>query len=267
MNYSRISLIPILLLIISCNENSTTATAENGQNDEWITIFNGENLDGWIPKIHRHETGDNYAETFRVTDGMVEVNYDGYDIFENRYGHLFYEKPYSSFHLTWEYRFTDQWMEDAPSYTYRNSGVMFHSQDPHTINKDQDWPISVEFQMLAEAKEGEKRPTGAVCTPGTEVHIDGALDERHCIDSSAETFPWDQWVKADLIVYGDSLIIHMINGDTVLQYTHPRIGSSGVVNNYDPEIKKDGTTLKSGYISLQGEGQGVLFKDIRIREL
>jgi len=261
-----ISLLFLALLTFASCQNGTTEE-QDVKSTEWTTIFNGRDLEGWTPKIHRHETGDNYAETFRVTDGMVEVNYDGYEQFENRYGHLFYEKPYSSFHLTWEYKFTDQWMEDAPSYTYRNSGVMFHSQNPHTILKDQDWPISVEFQMLAEAKEGQKRPTAAVCTPGTEVVYLGELDERHCIDSTSETFHWDEWVKADLIVYGDSLIIHMINGDTVLQYTQPRIGSSGVVNNYDPEIKQDGQPLKSGYISLQGEGQGVLFKDIRIREL
>lgn len=266
MNFYKVSIIPLLLLLISCNENTSTTTSVEESFDEWTTIFNGKDLEGWTPKIHRHETGENYAETFRVNNGMLEVNYDGYDKFENRYGHLFYEKTYSSFHLTWEYKFTDQWMEDAPSYTYRNSGVMFHSQDPYTIKKDQDWPISVEFQMLAEAETGKKRPTGAVCTPGTEVVFQGQLDERHCIDSSADTFHWDEWVKADLIVYGDSLIIHLINGDTVLQYTQPRIGSSGVVNNYDPKIKQDGQPLKTGYISLQGEGQGVLFKDIRIRK-
>lgn len=233
---------------------------------EWKVIFNGKDLTGWTPKIHHHESGDNYANTFRVVDGLLEVNYDDYDAFEDRYGHLFYEKPYSSFQLSWEYRFTDQWLKDAASYTYRNSGIMFHSQAPETILKEQDWPISVEFQLYAEEKEGVPRPTGNMCSPGTDVVFEGKIDPRHCINSSAPTFKWDQWVKADLIVFGDSMVIHMINGDTVLQYTKPQIGG-GVANRFDPAIKVDGTPLKSGYIALQSEGQGIVFKNIKIREL
>lgn len=236
------------------------------EQSEWKVIFNGKDLAGWTPKIHHHESGDNYANTFRVVDGLLEVNYDQYGAFEERYGHLFYEKPYSSFQLSWEYRFTDQWLKDAASYTYRNSGIMFHSQAPETILREQDWPISVEFQLYAEEKEGVPRPTGNMCSPGTDVVFEGKIDPRHCINSSAPTFKWDQWVKADLIVFGDSLVIHMINGDTVLQYTKPQIGG-GVANRFDPSIKVDGTPLKSGYIALQSEGQGIVFKNIKIREL
>ncbi len=138
----------------------------NSDENEWKKLFNERNLEGWIPKMHRQELGDNYKETFKVVQGgILEVNYGDYEDFGERYGHLFYEKPYSSFHLKWEYRFTDQWMEDAPHYTYRNSGVMFHSQDPATILVDQNWPISVEFQMLAEEEKGVPRPTAAICSP------------------------------------------------------------------------------------------------------
>jgi hypothetical protein len=233
---------------------------------EWQTLFNGKNLDGWIAKIHHHEVGDNYAQTFQVKDGVLQVNYDGYQEFNNRYGHLFYEKPFSSFHLSLEYRFTDQWLKDAPDYTYRNSGIMFHSQDPHTILKEQDWPISVEFQLLAGIEEGKSRPTGNMCSPGTEVFYKGKMDPRHCINSSSNTYPWDQWVKADLIVHGDSLVTHLINGDTVLQYTHPQIGG-GVANNYDPAIKIDGKRLTEGFIALQSEGQGIEFREIKIKRI
>jgi hypothetical protein len=72
---------------------------------DWQVLFNGKDLKGWIPKIHHHEVGDNYANTFRVQDGAIAVNYDGYGDFDDRFGHLFYEKSFSSFHLVWEYRF------------------------------------------------------------------------------------------------------------------------------------------------------------------
>lgn len=233
---------------------------------DWQSLFNGKDLEGWIPKFHHHETGENYANTFRVVDGRIQVNYDDYTRFEERYGHLFYEKPFGSFHLKFDYRFTDQWMEDAPDYTYRNSGVMFHSQSPESILKEQDWPISVEYQMLADAGDGNPRPTGNMCSPGTEVVFQGQMDPRHCINSTSPTFPWDEWVAAELIVYGDSLVIHKVNGETVLEYSQTQIGG-GVANGYAPGIKVDGKALKEGYIGLQAEGQGVEFKNIVIKAL
>ncbi|WP_209328836.1 3-keto-disaccharide hydrolase [Lunatimonas salinarum] len=255
----------LYLFVAGCGQSNSNEATETPQ-DEWQVLFNGRDLEGWIPKFHHHEVGENYANTFRVVDEAIQVNYDDYDTFDERYGHLFYEQPFSSFHLTFEYRFTDQWMEDAPSYTFRNSGVMFHSQAPETILKEQDWPISVEYQMLAEEKPGVPRPSGNMCSPGTDVYFEGELDPRHCINSSSPTFAWDEWVRADLIVYGDSLVIHQINGETVLKYTRPQVGG-GVANRYDPSLKIDGTPLTQGYIGLQAEGQGVEFRDLRIKKL
>lgn len=258
--FNNISILVVAVMLISCGSRAQTT------GKEWQTLFNGKNLDDWIVKIHHHEVGDNYANTFRVKDGVIQVNYDDYGEFNERYGHLFYKEPFSSFHLKFEYKFTDQWLEDAPSYTYRNSGVMFHSQDPHTILKEQDWPISVEYQMLARAEEGQSRPTGNMCSPGTDVFYEGKKDPRHCINSSSATYPLDEWIRAELIVYRDSLVIHKVNGEKVLEYTKPQIGG-GVVNGYDPDIKVDGKPLTEGYIGLQSEGQGVEFRNIKIKEL
>ncbi|SFF68010.1 protein of unknown function [Salegentibacter agarivorans] len=255
-----ISVLVIFLFCVSCGSKT------NSGNKDWQPIFNGTNLNDWIVKIHHHEVGDNYANTFRVKNGAIQVNYDGYTDFNERYGHLFYKEPFSSYHLKFKYRFTDQWLSDAPEYTYRNSGVMFHSQAPETILKEQDWPISIEYQMLSEAEEGIPRPTGNMCSPGTEVLYNGKMDPRHCIQSSSKTYKWNEWVDAELIVYKDSLIVHKINGQEVLNYTKPQIGG-GVANGFDSAYKTDGKTLKKGYIGLQAEGQGVEFKDIRIKKL
>lgn len=254
----------ILLATVSC---TSYASKINGSSDnDWQTLFNGKDLNGWIVKINHHDIGDNYANTFRVKDGKIQVNYDDYGKFNERYGHLFFHKPFSSFHLKFEYRFTDQWLKDAPWYTYRNSGVMFHSQDPKTILKDQDWPISVEYQILAEEKAGEPRPTGNVCSPGTEIFYNKIMEPQHCVNSSSKTYKWDKWVNGELIVYKDSLVVHVVEGDTVLKYTKPQIGG-GVVSGFNPNIKIDGKPLKEGYIALQAEGQGIEFRNIKIKKL
>ncbi|WP_316818888.1 DUF1080 domain-containing protein [Pedobacter nyackensis] len=242
------------------------STLKSKNDPEWTDLFNGKDIKDWNVKINHHEFGDNFANTFRVEDGMIKVRYDQYGAYNNQYGHLYYKKPFSHYRLLVEYRITGDWKTDAPSYTISNSGIMFHSQDPKTMLKDQDWPISVEFQLLAGLDDGQPRPTGNMCSPGTDVIYEGKIDSRHCIDSKSKTFKKDEWVRAELIVLGDSLITHLINGDTVLQYSKPQIGG-GVVNNFDPAVKLDGKLLKEGFIALQSEGQPVDFRKVQIINL
>jgi hypothetical protein len=132
--------------------------------------------------------------------------------------------------------------------------------------REQDWPISVEMQFLAGLGDGKPRPTGNMCSPGTDVVYNGKIDPRHCINSSSQTYDGEQWIRAEAIVLGDSLITHIINGDTVLQYTRPQIGG-GVANNYDPKIKIDGKLLSSGFIALQSEGQEIDFRKVELLNL
>ena len=250
----------ILVLAACAGVKSRTAK------QDWIPLFNGKDLSDWTVKIHHHEVGDNYGNTFRVKDGVIQVRYDQYDTFNDRFGHLYFREPFSYYHLSLEYRFVGQWRSDAPIYTLKNSGVMFHSQAPRTIAREQDWPISVEMQLLAGLGDGKPRPTGNMCSPGTDVVFQGKIDSRHCIDSSSKTYEGEQWVKAELIVLGDSLITHIINGDTVLQYSKPQIGG-GVVKGFEPALKQDGKPLRSGYIALQSEGQEIDFRNIKLRKL
>lgn len=237
------------------------------QKEEWLQLFNEQNIDDWIVKIHHYEVGDNYGETFRAEDGMIKVRYDQYDgSFKDRFGHLYYKKPFSYYRLKLTYRFVGELYPGAPSYTLLNSGVMFHSQDPRTMPKEQNWPISVEMQFLGGLGDGNPRPTGNMCSPGTEVVYDGKIYPGHCLNSSSKTYDGDQWVNAELIVLGDSLVIHMINGDTVLHYSQPQIGG-GVVERFDPAFKPDGTLLTEGFIALQSEGQPIDFKDVWLLNL
>ncbi len=251
----------ICQLFTSCTFQSSK---EHGS--DWISLFNGKDLEDWIVKINHHEIGVNYGNTFRVEDGILKVRYDQYGDFNNQFGHIYYKEPFSHYRLVVEYRFVEGWQEDAPEYTIRNSGIMFHSQDPRTMLVDQDWPISVELQLLAGLGDGNSRPTGNMCSPGTDVVYEGEIDPRHCINSTSKTYEMDEWVTAELIVLGDSLVTHVINGDTVLQYFQPQIGG-GVVNNFDPSIKEDGKLLKDGFIALQSEGQAIDFRKVEILNL
>lgn len=232
---------------------------------KWKQLFNGRNLKGWTPKITGYDLGDNFGNTFQVKDGKIVVSYDQYDSFNERFGHLFYKNSYSSYIIAVEYRFVGEQAKNGPGWAYRNSGIMVHCQPPSSMLKDQDFPISIEVQLLGGDSTGT-RTTCNLCTPGTHVEMNNKLVKAHCIDSKSKTFRGDQWVRAEVMVLGDSVIKHIVNGDTVLVYQKPQIGG-GNVDHFDPAFKPDGKLLKEGYISLQSESHPVEFRKVEILEL
>ncbi|RZK53846.1 MAG: DUF1080 domain-containing protein [Pedobacter sp.] len=240
-------------------------TNVNAQKKGWINLFNGKDLKDWTVKIAKHEVGDNFANTFRVEDGKMKVSYDGYDTFDNQFGHIFYNKPFSYYLLKVEYRFVGEQAKGGEAWATRNSGAMLHGQDPKTMLKDQNFPISIEAQLLGGDGKAD-RPTGNVCTPGTTIELDNKLFTTHCLNSTSKTYHGEQWVTAEFLVLGDSVIKHIVNKDTVLVYTKPKIGG-GNVSNFDPKVKKDGQALTGGYISLQSESHPIEFKSVQLFDL
>jgi hypothetical protein len=236
--------------------------------EDWIQLFNGRDLTGWTPKITHYKVGENFANTFRVEDGLLQVRYDGYkDGFKTRFGHLFYAKPYSYYRLRVEYRFVGKQAEQGPGpWALRNSGIMFHAQAPQTMTKEQDFPISIEAQFLGGLSDGKPRPTASMCSPGTEIVYEGELYPEHCLKSASKTYDGDQWVKLELVVIGGAHITHIVNGEKVLEYSLPQIGG-GVVANSDPKVKLDGELLSGGYIALQSESHPLDVRKIELLNL
>ena len=220
--------------------------------EKWIQLFNGKDLSGWTVKIRGHEAGINHNDTFAVKDGVIRVAYDKYDQFNETFGHMFYNTPFSHYLLRVEYRFLGEQAPGGPAWAFRNSGVMIHGQTPESMTKDQDFPNSIEVQVLGGKGEG-KRTTGNLCTPGTDVIMDGKLLKRHCISSKSKTYHGDQWVTLEVEVRGSKSIKHVINGETVMTYSKPQLD--------------DGTLLEGGTISLQSESHPVEFRKVELKKL
>lgn len=255
--------IATILTAVCCIVCSTFAE------DGWIQLFNGKNLDGWTPKIKGYPLGENFGNTFRVKDGLLQVRYDdpAYGgLFKNRFGHLFYKTPYSHYLLRFEYRFVGKQLKDGPGWAIENNGFMIHGQDPKTMGLNQDFPVSIEVQLLGKGNS-KKRPTLNLCTPGTNVERNGKLYTPHCLNSCSETYPSGQWVTGEVEVVGSEKIIHRINGKVVLEYQHPQ---------YDPKdgnakklIEKNNGKLliEGGTISIQGESAPTDFRKIELKVL
>ena len=216
-------------------------------------------------KFVDREVGDNYKNTFRVEDGFLQANYSEYDTFQNEFGHLFYEKKYSHYRIKAEYLFPDMRVNGTPDWAYGNNGLMLHSQHVETMGLHQGFPISLEMQLLAGIGQGE-RPNGNLCTPGCHVNLADTLFTTHCINSTSKTYPLGEWVNVEAVVLGDSVIYHLVEGDTVMSYAKPIIGGD-FAEGSRPDIMIEGKPLKEGYISIQAEGHPISFKKIEVLNL
>jgi hypothetical protein len=254
-----ITLLTVVVLVTSCSLKQPVQ-------EEWIPLFNGKNLDGWTVKIKGYEAGVNFGNTFRVEDSLLKVRYDQYDSFENRFGHLFYKNTFSHYVIRVEYRFVGEQCPGGAGWAYRNSGIMIHGQPLETMEKEQDFPVSIEVQLLGGDSTGV-RPTANLCTPGTNVVINGQLITDHCISSSSPTYRGEEWVTVEAEVYGGEVIRHIVNGDTVLVYHSPQLDERDsaafrkLLPVYGDKI------IHSGTISLQAESHPVDFRKVELKIL
>lgn len=274
-------------VLIVCSLCISCATQKSGNNfqtnepsEEWISLFNGTDLSGWIIKIADQEIDYNLNKTFVVEDSMIRIRYDDYSEFNDAFGHMYYQTPYSHYKLTFDYRFVGEQLKGGATWNVRNSGIMLHSQSAESNEFGQDFPVSIELQLLGGLNQGV-RTTANVCTPGTAVVLGDSVDYRHCINSTSKTYHGDQWVHVEAIVLGGESMTFIVEGDTVLNFQNPQIGG-GFISNVRPEpdwnqfgverdqehwISESGTILKSGYIALQAESHPIDFKNIMLLDL
>jgi len=248
-----------LISLLAC-----VADRDHTTKPEWISLFNGKDLEGWTIKISGHELNDNHLDTFRVEEGVLKMCYDQYEQFNGKFGHLFYKDSFSHYRMRVEYRFLGEQTPGAPGWAFRNSGIMVHSQSPQSMRIDQDFPVSIEVQLLGGDGQND-RATGNACTPGTHIVQNGELITRHVVPSSGNTYHGDQWVTLEVEVRGNECIKHIVDGRVVLEYENPQLDdgdadAKNLVSNGDK-------MLYGGFISLQAESHPVEFRRVELLPL
>ncbi|MBU6318976.1 MAG: DUF1080 domain-containing protein [Alphaproteobacteria bacterium] len=257
----------VILITGGCALSAGEAPA--ALDNRWRPLFDGRTLEGWTPKIRGYELGENYRDTFIVRDGAIRVSYDRYSEFGSRFGHLFHETPVSAFRLRLEYRFLGDGPSDTPGWARYNSGVMIFSQAPESMARDQGFPVSVEAQLLA-ADGSAPRANGNVCTPGTDIVMEGRLIKQHCINSPVAARPADgRWILFEIEVSPSGLVTQRIDGEVSLVYSSPQLDPKADMADSLPLIAAAGGRLemKGGYLSLQSEGAPIEFRNIEIMDL
>ena len=251
-------------LCLGLAANPVGMAADEIGSEEWIQLFNGKSLQGWKVKIAGHELNDNFGSTFRVEDGLLKVSYDAYENFDGKFGHIFFAEPFSHYRLRVEYRFVGDQVAGGPGWGFRNSGIMVHGQSPESMSKDQKFPVSIEIQLLG-GEGPTHRSTANLCTPGTNVVMDGKLVTKHCITSASKIYHGDQWVTVEVEVRGNEVIRHIVEGETVLSYTEPQLDETDA--DAQKLLEHSGKMLSTGSISLQAESHPVEFRKIELLEL
>lgn len=261
MKHLRFLIIFLLFILNACI--SKKAFVQQVDTKNWVSLFNGKNLDNWIPKIAGHKSGENFGNTFRVENGILSTRYDQYDSFNNRFGAIYYDKKFTNYRLKVEYRFVGNTTKGAPSWGFRDGGIQYHCQPPATIGLDQLFPVCLEYNLLGGNGKAD-RPTGEICASGMYVEINGKRNTAYCTPPAVKrTFHGDQWVTAEIEVR-DGKITHYVNGEQIIQFENPRYDSAHpVAKNL---ITAGNDLVKDGYISLQSNSHPMDFRKIELIE-
>jgi len=274
MNKTKKFIVSVILLVFlfnltSCKDTNAPVkkdilqTAVNASNEnDWTPLFNGKDLTGFTMKIKGYPLGENFGNTFRVQDGILQVRYDGYgpDL-KGRFGTLYIDKELRDYRLKVEYRFVGETAPGAPEWGYRDSGIQFHGQPPATQKLDQAFPMCLEYNFHG-GNGTNDRPLGAACGYGIFFEIDNDKNKTTCVPATVpKTFHGDQWVTAELDIK-DGKITHFVNGEEILSYTNP---------TYDPDHKTaqqfivNGTTqVQGGYVPFQSNSHPIDFRKIEL---
>lgn len=243
----------------------SSVAEETAKEAAWISLFNGKNMEGWTPKFRGCPLGENFNDTFRVEDGVLKVCYDKYDEFNGRFGHLFYKDKFAHYRLRVEYRFVGEQVKGGAGWAWRNNGVMVHSQDPKSMEVNQEFPVSIEVQLLG-GDGTNPRTTANLCSPGTNVVMNDTLIRQHCYDSTSETYHGDVWVTVEIEVRGNKRIRHLIDGKTVLEYSEPQLDDKDANAR---RLMDSGAPImiEEGFIALQAESHPTEFRKIELLPL
>ena len=261
-------LLPAAMLVLASAADAVDISKAPAS--DWINLFNGKDLEGWVPKVKGTAAAQDPLKTWYVKDGLLWVDYSQYTgDFNNRFGHLAYQKrKFSHYVVHAEANTWGKQAAGAPDWAYQNNGLMLHSQSMESMSIDQEFPTSVECQFLGSMNKQnsdgltENGITANVCgsASNTSMIINGTRQSPGCFTAKRVKIDSAHFQVVEALVLGDSLFKHMVAGDTgkpldtVLTYSKS-------------QTKNDAKPLTEGYIAIQGESAPWKFRKIRVLDL
>lgn len=236
----------VALLAVSCDgnkkesgESSNEATADKAA--EWITLFDGETLEGW-----KRYNADSIGPLWKVEDGVIVCASTGGGEAEGTGGSLVSLRKFGNFELTLDYKLSPD----------GNSGIMYHVVEadsfPHAYN------TGPEFQLLDDGTDAYGQLKDEQMT--------AANYDMYAPSENKKVNPAGEWNSVK-IIYNNGHVEHWLNGEKVLEFEE---GSAEWQRRYQNSkwIEYPGwCKFKTGAIALQDHGNLTWFRNIKVREL
>ena len=234
---------------------------------DWIQLFNGKNLDGWVPKIRGYDLGVNYADTFRVADGMLKASYDKYTALR---GQVRASVLHAAEILALHHRGGVPLRRRAGA-GRADLGRPQQRPDAPQPGRGDDGEGSG-FSDLGRGAAARRPAERQAAIDGKRVHARHAdLHERHDGERPLHELEVGDVspAKAGYASRSRSAAASAsrTGGRTDrARVRQPTIGG-GEVTAFDPKVKVDGTLLTEGYIAIQGESHPTDFRKIELLNL
>jgi len=240
-------------LLAACNSSTSTDASKTADTtaavktdtassaDTWITLFDGKTTNGW------HTYGQPKAgEAWKVTDGAITLDTAkkaGWQVKGG--GDLVTDQEFENYDLKLEWKIAKN----------GNSGIIINIKEDTTKYK-QTWMTGPEMQVLD--NNGH---------PDAKIIKHRAGDLYDLISSSKETVkPANEWNEVEIMSNKGKLDL-FLNGTNIVSTTMWDDGWKKLIAGSKFADMKDFGTFHSGKIALQDHGNGVSFRNIRIRKL
>jgi len=257
----------VIVIFSSLFANANTASPDD---DGWIPLFNGKNLDGWYSFLLTTGKNSDPKGIFKVENGMIHV-LDVNDLLGRResFGYLATNGEYSDVRIHIEYKWGNKRFP-AGSDGKRNSGLMylFHA-------RDNVWPEALECQ-IQESDVGDLWLTNGLSVttwvvdlassmysddnsaPAFQRLVGGPLIHNARVLKAGDFENRAGWNTVEVVIEGDRST-HIVNGRIV--------NRAWDIKQPDPQNPTQMIPLKTGRILLEAEGAEIWFRNLKIRPL
>jgi hypothetical protein len=225
-------------LLIALLTSTLIGATPPAKKEKWTKLFDGKSITGW----HRYLKTD--TNGWRVDNGTLTT--------DGKQGDLLTDKEYENFELEFEFKVQAK----------GNSGVIYKVIEDAQYS--QPYYSGPEFQVIDD-KGYEWRDNGKLMKLN-DTQLTGAnYDILPPNDLSVVKAAGD-WNKGRILI-SNNHVEHWLNGKKVVEYEYGSDAWKGMVAKSKFAKWAYATPHAKGKIALQGHGDTVWYRSIRIREL
>ncbi len=243
----------LLGLLVSCSGREKSPAGESEVTPEiseevlsngWISLFDGETLEGW-----KRYNADEIGPLWRVEGGAIMCDGEGHGEGSGEHGgSLITLETFGNFELELEWKISEG----------GNSGILYHVVEKPEYSHA--YVTGPEYQVMDD-------PEGPVSEEQANK-LAGSNYDMYAAPATKKLNPVGEWNTAR-IVYNDGKVEQWLNGEKVVEFDE---NSEDFKEKFNNSKWASGeypywNTYKEGSIALQDHGAQVWYRNIRIKRL